>query len=459
MSTRRVVLFSFVLVAVVASFSSRAAAVTAQTVAVMPFRDLSGAKASIGEAIRETVTSDLREISGMKVIERGNLDRVLQEQKLQGTSDFDTATSAKVGKLLGATLIVTGAYQQSGDTVRLTARLIRVQTGEIFGAAKVDGKATAVLSLQDRLTGQLLQSAGMKAPPPKKRFTVKSWKTMEVYADAVVETDPQKRAAILQRLVGEDPDFVYARQDLDALQGRMKGYGETSSVQLSQSEQATMKKLAGKLDASERQRMQRALFAEMIGARRFHSLESAVSTLLQQAGGRGPEDGELQYALFVARERLHKFDLALQNGEAYLKAFPTGAHFRDVEGRMNAIAETKKKRANRRAEYEADLKEKLADTKPGTLLHDHAPCICTRWNCQVGELMLQNCSAFLKKWEGRATEADDKEKLFAARFFVILALQELGDFSKAKPLADKLIADSDEWDQELRAMMGEWPTD
>lgn len=428
------------------------------TIAVMPFADLSGKGGKVGEALRETITNDLVELKTARIVERSKIDQVIAESELGAKkTSLDAIAGVRVGTLLGATLIVTGAYQQSGDTVRLTARLIRVQTGEIFGAAKVDGKATAVLSLQDRLTGQLLQSAGMKAPPPKKRFTVKSWKTMEVYADAVVETDPQKRAAILQRLVGEDPDFVYARQDLDALQGRMKGYSETSSVQLSQSEQATMKKLASKLDASERQRVQRALFAEMIGARRFHSLESAVTTLLQQAGGRGDE--ELQYALFVARERLHKFDLALQNGEAYLKAFPTGAHFRDVEGRMNAIAETKKKRANRRAEYEADLKEKLADTKPGTLLRDHAPCICTRWNSQVGELMLQNCSAFLQKWEGRVTAADDKEKIFAARFFVILALQEMGDFAKAKPLADKLIADSDEWDQELRAMMGEWPTD
>jgi len=47
----------------------------------------------------------------------------------------------------------------------------------------------------------------------------------------------------------------------------------------------------------------------------------------------------------------------------------------------------------------------------------------------------------------------------AARFFVVLALAERGDFVRARPLADSLLADSDAWDEELRKLMATWPTD
>src|SRR5437764_13655737 len=113
---------------------------TSPTVAVMPFKDLSGQKGSIGEAIRETVTTDLKDVPGLRVIERSNIDRILAEQNLQANkSDLDPLSTVKVGKLLGATLIVAGAYQKAGSTVRLTARFVKVETGEVVGTAKVDG--------------------------------------------------------------------------------------------------------------------------------------------------------------------------------------------------------------------------------------------------------------------------------------------------------------------------------
>src|SRR5438874_8854150 len=160
------------------------------TVAVLPFRDLSGGKASVGEAIRETVTSDLKTLGGVRVVERAQLDRVLGEQHLQGTGEFDAATAARVGKLIGATLIAVGAYQQAASDVRLTARFVQVDTGEIVGSAKVDGRASEFLRLQDRVTAELLKSAGMaqhaKKVTERARPQLKSFHTLELYGDAVV---------------------------------------------------------------------------------------------------------------------------------------------------------------------------------------------------------------------------------------------------------------------------------
>jgi TolB-like protein len=56
---------SLLLVALVTSLAHAAAP---PTVAVLPFVDLSGHGRSVGEAIRETVTTDLRAVAGLRVV-------------------------------------------------------------------------------------------------------------------------------------------------------------------------------------------------------------------------------------------------------------------------------------------------------------------------------------------------------------------------------------------------------
>jgi hypothetical protein len=167
------------------------------------------------------------------------------------------------------------------------------------------------------------------------------------------------------------------------------------------------------------------------------------------------------YSQFRALDGLHRFDAALAAGEEYLKTLPTGDHFRDIETRMHALVEERRKREARRAEYAADLAEKRqhAPSTPDQKLEwDYAPCICARWNSQLNELMLDSCSQFIAAYKNDA-RPDAKDHVTAARFFVVLALAERGDFARARPLAEQLIADSDEWDEELRKLMATWPTD
>ena len=83
------------------------------TIAVMPFRDLTGkAKSHIGEAIREVVASDLKSLSGVRIVERGSLDKIIKEMRLQGNlKEVEDDTAAKLGKVVGASVMVIGAYQ------------------------------------------------------------------------------------------------------------------------------------------------------------------------------------------------------------------------------------------------------------------------------------------------------------------------------------------------------------
>ena len=111
--------------------------------------------------------------------------------------------------------------------MRLTARFVQVETGEIVGTAKVDGRASDFLRLQDKVTAELLRSAGMAAAHQADRRArsarrSKSMRTLELYGDAVVAQNDEKKVELLKLAVAEDASFTYAATDLAALEKRMK---------------------------------------------------------------------------------------------------------------------------------------------------------------------------------------------------------------------------------------------
>ena len=74
--------------------------------------------------------------------------------------------------------------------------------------------------------------------------------------------------------------------------------------------------------------------------------------------------------------------------------------------------------------------------------------------------MLRGCTEFLDRHRN-TTDPDAKDHVEAARFFVVKALAEQGDFGKARAAAEALIRDSEAYarDAELQTMMDEWPVD
>jgi len=126
---------------------------TGRTVAVMPFENV-GANRELdwlSMGIPETITSDLISIPGIVLVERLQLRKVIEEQKLQLTGLVDEKTAVELGKMVGADILVLGAYQKSGDTLRLTSRFVDVKTGSVIRSAKVTGLMANVFDLQDEI--------------------------------------------------------------------------------------------------------------------------------------------------------------------------------------------------------------------------------------------------------------------------------------------------------------------
>jgi TolB-like protein len=332
------------------------------TVAVLPFKDLSGASkgGSIGEAIRETVTTDLKDVPGLKVIERSNLDRVLAEQNLQAMrSDLDPLSTVKVGKLLGATLIVTGAYQKAAANVRLTARFVDVETGEIKGTAKVDGASVDFLTLQDRVTTELLKSAGIEAKKVQKfaqrtRPKLKSLRPVELYGDAVVEPDDQKKEDMLKLALNEAPDFVYASRDLDELEKRLRKYESAATVAQDKQFRELQDKLARETDPEKKKALHTQMLTGLQMSRRYRRLADECRTQPDEICG---------FYLVLSENMLKQHDRVLHDGEEFLRKYPSSIYFKSVEGIMQTVINERRKQEEGRAKVAGELAKLNASLK------------------------------------------------------------------------------------------------
>jgi TolB-like protein len=330
-------------------------AALAVVVAVMPFKDLSGEKASIGAAISETVTSDLRAVPSVKVVERANVERVLGELDLQGRkSDLDQAAALKVGKLLQATMIVVGSYQRVGPDVRINARFVNVETTEVAGSAKVDGPQSSFFTLQDRITVELLKSAGIEQKhvqlfAKRVRPKLKSFRAVELYGDSVVETDDGKRKEILIAALKEDPAFVYASNDLDALEKRLKGYSASQQVAEDKRVKELKDQLAKETVGDKRAMLVSGILNALWNTHRYHQMLAEAKAIAAAPGAQPTTFGFQQidetglYYAVMAENYLHQWDAVVRDGEKFLKSYPSSPFYGGVQNYITGVISRRRK--------------------------------------------------------------------------------------------------------------------
>jgi curli biogenesis system outer membrane secretion channel CsgG len=108
---------------------------TGRTIAVAGFTRPDGRATADGTIVAERVTTELIRQKRLTVVERKAIEKVLSELKLQ-LSGIDADSTRKLGKMLGADLLVVGTVTElPGDRLEVNLRLAGVETGEAISAA------------------------------------------------------------------------------------------------------------------------------------------------------------------------------------------------------------------------------------------------------------------------------------------------------------------------------------
>lgn len=98
-------------------------------VAVLPF-DASKSAAMYKDGVTDEMINQLVNLRRFKVIERSAMDKIVAEQKLQASGFVDDKSAVKLGKIAGADALVIGSISVADGKVKISARLVDVETAE-----------------------------------------------------------------------------------------------------------------------------------------------------------------------------------------------------------------------------------------------------------------------------------------------------------------------------------------
>ena len=92
--------------------------------------------AQYDEYITDILTEAIFNTGSVKIIERGNLEKIIKEQKLQASGLIDERTAKDVGKVSGADYVCYGSIKDIGQKFTISARVVDVETGEICAMSR-----------------------------------------------------------------------------------------------------------------------------------------------------------------------------------------------------------------------------------------------------------------------------------------------------------------------------------
>ena len=147
-----------VLFALALFFFSRQSGLAFDSIAVLPFENLSGdpQQEYFSDGMQEALITDLGQLAGLK--------RVIARSSMMRFKGSKTPLQ-KIAQELKVAVLITGAVLRSGDRVRITAQLIDPATDAQIWAQSYERNLSDVLSLQNEIVSAVTREVKVKLTP------------------------------------------------------------------------------------------------------------------------------------------------------------------------------------------------------------------------------------------------------------------------------------------------------
>lgn len=182
-----------------------------RVVAVLPFLNITGETVHdfLGVGIAEILISALGRVTNLNVL---SIAATLPARK-------PDRNPMAVAKDLGVTFLIDGAVQKSQDLLRVTASIIKGDTGIVHWSGSLDGPLGGIFDIQTRLSSMVADalsvSPGAAPQAPLSRFPTHSVEAFMAYSKARVLLERidvpgniDRSAELLQSALALDPNFA-----------------------------------------------------------------------------------------------------------------------------------------------------------------------------------------------------------------------------------------------------------
>jgi len=182
---------------------------------------------ALGRGLAAMTLTELTANPAVRVVERTQLQQILQEQNLGHEGRVDPQTLSRIGKLIGASYMVTGTLIDIRGNLRIDTRVFNTETGEVLKTESQRGRMDNVFDMIPHLAQQLMHDANL---PPLERHAMEEFRQQNpapptsavmAYSRGVLYADRgDKEHAIEQyrRALEIFPQFTQPKTDCNRLQ-------------------------------------------------------------------------------------------------------------------------------------------------------------------------------------------------------------------------------------------------
>jgi tetratricopeptide (TPR) repeat protein len=111
--------------------------------------------------IPDSISHKLRNVKEYIVVDRTNVDKIISEIQLGQSGIIDDKAAKKAGKALGADIVVVGNFQKYGNKIRITAKLVEVESHKVLKQVLSTGVMDNIFELQDEIALKIINQTNI----------------------------------------------------------------------------------------------------------------------------------------------------------------------------------------------------------------------------------------------------------------------------------------------------------
>ena len=187
----------------------------------------------LGKAMSNMLITDLKNnIHPRKVVfmERSQLNKILDEQNIQKSKNFDNSTAVNFGKLAGVDFIIIGSVYVLDKHCNITSRMVNVETSQIKHSKEVDGSINNWMTLKSNLAQEFAEAVNNPISIENSNQTTSEGVLVQYskIIEAIDQENIELAEGMIQMMKALQVDFEYIdflSEDVNKLKKQLKELG------------------------------------------------------------------------------------------------------------------------------------------------------------------------------------------------------------------------------------------
>jgi len=180
---------------------------------------------ALERGIAGMMISELSQNPAARVVERQEIQRLVDEQNLGAQGRVDPQTAAKIGKLVGARYMVMGTFVDFYGDFRVDVRLINTETGEVVKTESERMQRDHMFDIIRNIAARLMKDANLPAlqrqASDQRMGRQVPTEALTYYSRALLYSDhgqKDKAVEMFNRAIAIFPDYAEAKDGLQRVQ-------------------------------------------------------------------------------------------------------------------------------------------------------------------------------------------------------------------------------------------------